>query len=110
MHMGRPSNLLSAILAIALLTNLAFFLHKPEPVAAQAGNVDPIYFEPGVYMLRLPDGGQVLGKVVVNLRTGGVWGFPTNSSNPYPMSPIDTRQQTSHAVPLGRFALAETAH
>ncbi len=71
------------------------------------GNNDPLYFEPGVYMLRIPNGGQVFGKVAVNLRTGAIWGYPTNTSDPYPTSPLDGKQQVSHPIPLGRFALGE---
>jgi hypothetical protein len=66
-----------------------------------------MYFEPGVYMLRKPQGGQVLGKVAVNLRTGNVYGFPTTTSDPYPASPVDNKPQISHAISLGHFALDE---
>lgn len=100
--------LLSLILFALLLNALALFT-SPGRVEAQSGNADGFYFEPGVYMLRLPGGGQVLGKVATNLRTGRVWGFPTNTSDPYPMSPIETKPQVSHPVPLGSFALAEAS-
>ena len=44
------------------------------------------YIEPGTHMLRAPGGSlQVLGKVVVDMKTGDVWGFPTLSADPYPI-------------------------
>ena len=98
---------LLSIIAVALVALAVTPYLKPATVQAQTGNNDPFYFEPGVYMLRIPNGGQVLGKVAVDLRTGNVWGFPTNASDPYPVSPIDSKAQVSHPVPLGKFALSE---
>jgi hypothetical protein len=44
-----------------------------------------LYIEPGVTMLRAPDGSrQVLGKVMIDLSTGNVWGLPTTVEQPYP--------------------------
>lgn len=106
----RSTNILLAIIAVALLVNAITPLVRPKAVKAQTGNADGFYFEPGVYMLRIPNGGQVLGKVGINLRTGGVWGFPTSTSDPYPMSPIESKPQVSHPIPLGRFALGEASH
>lgn len=109
----RTTNTLLAVIAIALTAIAVRPYVHPAPVAAQAvpiglsGNADPIYVEPGVFMLRQPQGGQVLGRVTVNLRTGNVWGFPTGSPDPYPVSPMDSKPQVSHAIPLGRFALSE---
>lgn len=109
MTANRTTHLLLLIIALALVAIAAKPLLRPAPVAAQTGNNDPFYFEPGVYLLRIPNGGQVLGKVAVNLQTGAIWGFPTNNSDPYPTSPLDSKQQVSHPIPLGRFAIAETA-
>lgn len=107
MRTSRMTHLLLAIIALALTVIAVRPFVQPAPVAAQAGNNDPLYFEPGVYMLRIPNGGQVFGKVAVNLRTGAIWGYPTNTSDPYPTSPLDGKQQVSHPIPLGRFALGE---
>lgn len=110
MTLQKITQLLLTILATALTTLAVDHLARPKAVSAQpSGNEDPFYVEPGVYMLRVPTGGQVLGKVMINLRTGSVWGFPTTSNDPYPMSPIENKQQVSHPIPLGRFAIAETA-
>ena len=59
-------------------------------------------------MLRAPDGSkQVWGKVVVDLETGNVWGFPTSTSDPYPSSRLSSQPETSHPILLGRFALED---
>ena len=55
------------------------------PVHAQS-DFAHLYIEPGTTMLRDPDtGGQIQGKVVIDLRTGSVWGFPTATPAPYPV-------------------------
>jgi hypothetical protein len=89
--------------AIALRPYLA-----PPVVKAQSGDAHEVYVEPGTVMLRAPDGSrQVLGKVVVDLRNGNVWGFPTMTQDPYPSSGAQTTPQTSHPFLLGKFALAD---
>src|SRR5579885_931920 len=76
-------------------------------VRAQVNSND-VYIEPGVYMLRAPNGQrQVLGKVVVDLRSGNVWGFPTLSGDPYPVNTLNQDPQTSHPLRLGRFAVED---
>jgi hypothetical protein len=77
-------------------------------VSAQAGDVHPLYFEPGTYMLRAPDGSQqVYGKVAVDMRNGKIWGFPTFTQDPYPSNPTASTPPTSHPFLLGKFALSE---
>jgi hypothetical protein len=78
----------------------------PAPVKAQGSEGYPVFVEPGAVMLRAPDGSrQVLGKMVVDLRNGNVWGFPTLSADPYPSSPTSSSPVTSHPFLLGKFAL-----
>jgi len=99
------------ILIAALLVIIAFRpVLNPPPVKAQAGDDFPLYFEPGAYMLRAPDGSrQVWGKVAVDMRTGKVWGFPTlQPQSPYPIDMTKTAPPTSHPFYLGRFALGDT--
>lgn len=103
------ANFLLGLIAIAL-TAIAIrpYLY---PVAAQAQSTSAysFYIEPGVQMLRAPDGsGQVYGKVVVDLHTGKVWGFPTGTLDPYPSNPMDSKPSTSHPFALGKFAFADT--
>ncbi|HEY3705708.1 MAG TPA: hypothetical protein VGL22_11640 [Terracidiphilus sp.] len=93
--------------AIALLLTVIAFrpmLH-PTPVAAQSARED-LYIEPGVYMLRSPDGmRQQMGKVVVDLHSGYIWGFPTGSDAPYPAGMNGANPPVSKAYLLGRFDL-----
>lgn len=99
----------SLLFAITILLGIIavrpFF--TPAPVKAQLESHD-VYVEPGVFMLRAANGQrQVLGKVVVDLRTGNVWGFPTLSADPYPANAISANPETSHPFLLGRFALED---
>lgn len=94
--------------AIALLLAvIAFrpFVH-PAPARAQM-QFSALYIEPGVEMLRAPDGKrQQLGKVVIDLRTGNVWGFPTGGHQNYPLA-NDNSAPPPVSAPflLGRFEL-----
>jgi hypothetical protein len=94
--------------AIALLLAVIAFRPVVNPVPARAqAQASDLYVEPGVEMLRWPDGrGQVLGKVVVDLRTGKVWGLPTGSHQDYPMTTNSSAPPpTSTPFLLGRFDL-----
>ncbi|MDE1175487.1 MAG: hypothetical protein PW789_02665 [Edaphobacter sp.] len=46
--------------------------------------------------------------MVVDLRNGRVWAFPTSTVLPYPTDPINSRPQVSHPFLVGRFALEDT--
>lgn len=81
----------------------------PPAVTAQTGEVHPLYFEPGTFMLRAPDGSQqVYGKVAIDMRNGKIWGFPTNTQDPYPSNPMASTPPTSRPFLLGRFSLGDT--
>lgn len=92
-----------ALSAIALRPYIA-----PPVVAAQSVEAGPFYIEPGVTGLRAPDGSQqVLGKVVVDLRNGNIWGFPTLTRDPYPAAGAKTTPPVSHPFFLGKFAFED---
>ena len=77
----------------------------PKPVHAQPSASD-LYIEPGVFPLRAPDGSKELfGKVVVDLSTGRIWGFPTGSKAPYPIVVTESAPPTSKPFLLGTFDL-----
>lgn len=79
----------------------------PPPVMAQPENY-PFFVEPGTTMLHAPDGSrQVLGKVVIDMRNGNVWGFPTLAREPYPAAGAVSGTPISHPFLLGKFALTE---
>jgi hypothetical protein len=101
-------NLLLLTIAVALVVIAARPYREPVPVQAQAVATNPFYIEPGVQMLRRPDGtGQVYGRMIVDLRTGKIWGFPTNTLDPFPSNPLENKPVTSHPFPLGKFAFED---
>ena len=60
-------------------------------------------------MLRAPDGSQqVYETVIVDMRTGKVWGFPTLSSEAYPVNGTDSKPRISHPFVLGKFVFDDT--
>ena len=101
--------LLLVIIAASLVSIAIRPVISTEPVLAQSGEGYPFYIEPGTYMLRAPDGSQqVYGKVVVDLRNGKVWGFPTMTQDPYPSNPMSSTPPTSRPFLLAKFALGDT--
>jgi hypothetical protein len=109
MRNGVVTNSLLLVNAIALVAIAVRPYIDPVRVEAQSGSALPFYIEPGVQMLVNPNGsGQVYGKVVVDLRNGKIWGFPTGSLNPYPSYPMDSKPPVSRPFALGRFALEDT--
>ncbi len=79
-------------------------LLEPAPVMAQADQGQKFYVEPGTTMLRKPDGtAQVYGKVFIDMNTGDVWGFPTNTHRPYPSNPASSTPPKSHPMYLGQI-------
>ncbi|MBV8113722.1 MAG: hypothetical protein JO300_03205 [Silvibacterium sp.] len=107
--MRNTTNVLLLVIAIALVTIALEPLVRPHPAQAQVMADLPLYFEPGVYLLRAPDGtSQIYGKVAVDMRTGKIWGFPTYGQQPYPVDVASTKPPTSRPIALGRFALEDT--
>jgi hypothetical protein len=102
------TNLLLGAIVLLLAVIAAGTLRAPAPVMAQTPDVD-YFFEPGTYMVRSPDNSQqVYSKVVVDLRNGRIWAFPTLTVQPYPTDPINGKPQVSHPFLVGRFALEDT--
>jgi hypothetical protein len=98
------------VIAIALVAIAVKPLLTPKPAEAQSA-VYPIYIEPGSELLRAPDGSkQVYGKVVVDMRTGKIWGFPTNAPQSYPSSALTSKPPVSRPFELGRFAFEDINH
>jgi hypothetical protein len=99
------------IIAVALVTIAVRPFLYPQPAQAQANGIYPFYIEPGSEMLRAPDGSkQVYGKVVVDLTTGKIWGFPTMAPQSYPMGGMqNNKPPTSRPFELGKFAFEDTA-
>ena len=99
------------LFAIAVFLGVIAFrpLLMPPPVNAQSQEGYPFYIEPGVVSLRAPDGSrQVYGRMVVDLRNGKVWGFPTFTQDPYPVDMMNSASPTSRPFLLAKFAFSDT--
>ena len=108
MKMDRLVKVLLLVIAIATSAIALRPYIAPATVKAQSNAEYPFYIEPGTAMLRTPDGRRhEVGKVVVDMRNGNVWGFPTNTPDPYPFNPTSSSLITSHPFLLGRFALSD---
>jgi hypothetical protein len=104
------TNILLLVIAMALIAIALKPLRQPQPVKAQSeiSAPFPVYIEPGTQMIRSPDGSQnVYGKMVVDLSTGRIWGFPTLNTAPYPIDISSSKPPVSHAVLLGTFAFGD---
>ena len=98
------SVVIAVLLGILALRPIA----QPTPVRAQAEEGYPFYVEPGYTMLRKPDGtAQVYGKMVIDMRTGDIWGFPTLIQSPYPIDSAQTKPPKSSPMYLGKFMFSE---
>lgn len=103
------TDFLLLIIAIALIAIALRPLRAPQAAHAQSSDVYPFYIEPGVVMLRSPDGSsQVYGRMVVDMTNGKIWGFPTLTTSPYPVDIGSTKQPVSHPFVLGTFAFSDT--
>ncbi len=108
MRNDRAVKTLLLVIAVSLAAIAVRPYIAPPPVFAQSGDAYSIYIEPGTTLLRAPDGSrQLMGKVVIDLRNGNVWGFPTLSDSPYPFSGASSAAPTSHPFLLGKFAFAD---
>jgi hypothetical protein len=98
------------IIAVALVAIAVQPIFALRPAEAQSGNPYPFYIEPGSQMLRAPDGSkQVYGKVVVDLTSGKIWGFPTNAPQSYPIAGVqNNKAPVSRPFELGKFAFEDT--
>jgi hypothetical protein len=95
-----------------VLTMIAVFLGvfallpivRPAPVRAESA-YSYLYVEPGVTSIRKPDGSSLGdGKIMINLRNGDVWGFPTNVIGArYPIDVSSSKPAVSEPVYLGNF-------
>jgi hypothetical protein len=109
MKKDATTNFLLLLIAIALIVIAIRPYLAPDSVQAQSDSPYPFYIEPGTKMLRAPDGSQqVYGRVVVDMRTGKVWGFPTSTTDTYPVNLADSKPRTSHPFALGKFAFEDT--
>jgi hypothetical protein len=102
------TNILLLLIALSLLAIALQPIFHPVSVGAEPISEHRFFVEPGVQVLQTPDlSRSVYGRVVVDLRTGNIWGFPTSRESPYPLHPTSNKPETSHPFLLGRFALED---
>jgi hypothetical protein len=97
------------IVAVQTALLVVLLLNRPQAVHAQSTATQyNLFIEPGTQMLVDPSGRQsVLGKVVIDLTTGNVWGFPTYSGASYP-GPTSVGSLGARNVPVSKpFLLAK---
>lgn len=94
------------VLFLGIIAARPFF----APEVAKADNASAhLYVEPGIYSLLAPDHSQsVAGKVMIDMSTGNIWGFPTAPDAPYPIEILKQQPATSTPIYLGKFDLAAT--
>jgi hypothetical protein len=102
------TNTLLALIAVALIAIAIRSYIAPPPAQAQSAPAYPFYIEPGVQMLhRAGVTENLYGRVVVDMRSGKIWGFPTGTIDTYPTNALDTKPITSHPLYLGEFAFED---
>jgi hypothetical protein len=102
------TNVLLALIAVALIAIAIRPYIAPAPAQAQSSSAYPFYLEPGVVMLhRAGVTENLYGRVVVDMRSGKIWGFPTGTIDTYPSNSLDEKPITSHPLYLGKFAFEE---
>ncbi len=103
-----PISFLYAVLLLQSVLLVVLVVNRPQTVHAQSQAFQrDLFLEPGTQMLIDPSGRQnVLGKVVIDLNTGNVWGFPTLSGASYP-TPLTAGNLGAANVPVSKpFLLA----
>jgi hypothetical protein len=102
------TKILLAVIAVALIAIAIRLYIAPTPAQAQSSSAYPFYIEPGVVMLhRAGVTENLYGRVVVDMRSGKIWGFPTGTIDTYPSNALDSKPITSHPLYLGAFAFDE---
>jgi hypothetical protein len=103
MHTDRYTKTVLTFVAVLLAVIALRPAAAPSRVLAQPGP-QSLFVEPGYTMLRKPDGtAQLKGKVVINLNTGEIWGFPTLVDGPYPVDISTPNPPVSKPMYLGKF-------
>jgi hypothetical protein len=108
MNLDRFTKAMLVVIAILLAMLVFRPVIQPVPVRAQVEEGYPFYVEPGYTMLRKPDGtAQMYGKMVIDMRSGDIWGFPTLAQGPYPVDTAKTTPPKSSPMYLGKFMFSD---
>ena len=112
MKIDRVTRIVLIVIAASLAVLAFSSLFRPTPALARPADDSgyDLYVEPGTTTIKAPDGtSQYIGKMMIDMRTGNIWGFPTLNTLPYPVDSTKSTPPVSHAIYLGRFDLADTA-
>jgi hypothetical protein len=110
MNLDRFTKAMLIVIAVLLGILVLRPMVQPAPVRAQADEGYPFYVEPGYTTIRKPDGtAQMYGKVVIDMRNGDIWGFPTLVQGPYPVDAAQTKPPKSSPMYLGKFMFSEAS-
>lgn len=108
--MSHYTNVILTVIALLLAALVFRPVTNPAPVLAQSSEPARYFFEPGTVGIRSPEGGNAgEGKMVVDLRTGDIWAFPTLLAAhgvPYPIDPKVSKPPTVQPILLGRYDLS----
>lgn len=108
MNLDRFTKFLLTLIAVLLGVVVFRPVVQPAPVRAHVEEGYPFYVEPGYTMLRKPDGtAQMYGKMVIDMRNGDIWGYPTLTQGPYPVDSAKTVPPKSYPMYLGKFMFDE---
>lgn len=104
------SNLYTKVVLTVIALLLAVLALRPVPVHAQA-RTPRFYVEPGSTLIRKPGGdSQGQGRMMIDLDTGDIWGFPTDNDLPYPVDFINSTPPVTKGIYLGKFDLSALKH
>ena len=105
---NRPRVLIAVAAAtLSLAAAMLFPAGANVPTVYAQSDHSYLHIEPGTTVLRDPDSGaQIQGKVVIDRRTGNVWGFPTATSAPFPVVVSSKEPPISKPIYLGKFDFA----
>jgi hypothetical protein len=108
MALDRYTKVVLTVIALMLTGILFRPAVRPPVVSAASGDPTFFYVEPGITTLRSPDGyQQVEGKVMIDMRNGNIWGFPTLSGAPYPVDLTTKEPPVSAPMYLGKYDLSK---
>jgi hypothetical protein len=102
----KPDVYTKAILTLIALL-LAVVALRSLPLAHAADAENQLQFDPTIEQFGVPGAAaSLLGRVAIDMRTGNVYGFPTDG-RPYPFNLQSSQPGVAKPILLGRFDLSD---